>query len=202
MIYLRYTHRDLAVLRTKVVVNTHTEDGSSLEVHRINYLLSMGACIVSERSLTDPELDAYYDDALVFVNNTRTRRRKQVKMAPRRGNIHPTPVNMKQSDPGTGISTEFTDDENDRFHADAEDREAPGAFNPHELDFEADDEEFQDIIDAAFQLARDPVTRASIQERAQKKYEEISRNISALRNAMQTTLTGLRGQISRSLKNL
>jgi hypothetical protein len=119
-------------------------------------------------------------------------------MAPRRGNIHatqtPPAVSIKQTDPGTGITTEFTDSVNDRFHADAEDREAPGAFKPDDLDFAADDEEFKEIIDAAFQLARDPVRRASIRERAQKKYEEISRNISALRNAMQMTLTELQSR--------
>jgi hypothetical protein len=33
----------------KIVLNIHSEDGSSLEVHRINTLLAHGCCVISER---------------------------------------------------------------------------------------------------------------------------------------------------------
>jgi len=57
--------RDYIVKNSKIVLNVHTEDRSSLEVHRINYLISFGKIIVSERS-SDVMLDSQYDDAIVF----------------------------------------------------------------------------------------------------------------------------------------
>lgn len=60
---------DFFILHALVVLNIHTEAGSSLELHRINHLMSMGKCIVSERSRDDPELDATYADAIVFVDD-------------------------------------------------------------------------------------------------------------------------------------
>jgi hypothetical protein len=56
--------RDHKVMSAKVVVNIHNLETSSLEVHRINYLLSMGKCVVSESSSFDPELDKEYADAI------------------------------------------------------------------------------------------------------------------------------------------
>jgi hypothetical protein len=67
--YLKDEERDLVVTSSKVVINFHGCEPSSLALHRINYLLGMGKCIVSERSLSDPQLDAAYEGAVVFVNN-------------------------------------------------------------------------------------------------------------------------------------
>jgi len=61
--------RYLRLMATKVVLNIHTDENSCLEVHRINYLLSLGKCIISERSPLDPLLDADYADALIFAEN-------------------------------------------------------------------------------------------------------------------------------------
>ena len=58
--------RDHFVSRARVVVNVHTWETSSLEIHRITYLLSMGKCIVSERSFFDPKLDAQYEGLVLF----------------------------------------------------------------------------------------------------------------------------------------
>jgi hypothetical protein len=59
--------RDIVVRNAKVVVNIHVFEQSSLEVHRLNYLLAMGKCVVSERSTLDPQLDATYaDNGVIF----------------------------------------------------------------------------------------------------------------------------------------
>jgi hypothetical protein len=53
-------------LSSQVVVNVHTEQSSALEVHRLNYLLSMGACVISERS-SDPEMDQLVTSPSLFL---------------------------------------------------------------------------------------------------------------------------------------
>ena len=58
--------RDYLVKRAKVVVNVHTYPSSSLEVHRLNFLLSSNKCVVSEQSSFDPEMDKQYATAVVF----------------------------------------------------------------------------------------------------------------------------------------
>ena len=58
--------RDHYVSRARVAVNVHTWDTSSLEIHRVTYLLAMGKCIVSERSTFDPKLDAQYEGLVLF----------------------------------------------------------------------------------------------------------------------------------------
>jgi hypothetical protein len=58
--------RDIVVRDAKVVVNIHVFPQSSLEVHRLNYLLAWGKCVVSERSLHDPELDDDYSEGVLF----------------------------------------------------------------------------------------------------------------------------------------
>jgi hypothetical protein len=58
--------RHRSVQRSMIVVNIHNDENSVLEVHRINYLLSMGRCVVSERS-DDLLLDAQYAHAVRFV---------------------------------------------------------------------------------------------------------------------------------------
>jgi hypothetical protein len=62
--------RHLGLAHTTVVLNIHAQEGSSLEVHRVNHLLSLGKCVVSERSTVDPAVDLAYQDAVVFADNT------------------------------------------------------------------------------------------------------------------------------------
>jgi hypothetical protein len=52
--------------KSKIFFNFHSSDDSVLETHRINNLLSLGVCIVSEYSRTDPDLDAEYADTIYF----------------------------------------------------------------------------------------------------------------------------------------
>ncbi len=60
--------RDMVVHTAKVVFNINTAEDSVLEAHRLNYLLSMGKCVVSERGI-DPALVQRYDGAIVFVDS-------------------------------------------------------------------------------------------------------------------------------------
>jgi hypothetical protein len=62
--------RHVGLVAAKVVLNVHRDEGSCLEVHRVNHLLSLGKCVVSERSTADPEVDAAYEGAVVFADNT------------------------------------------------------------------------------------------------------------------------------------
>lgn len=59
------------VARAKVILNIHGEEGSTLEVHRVNHLLSMGKCVVSERSMVDPTLDRLYGElnSIIFAES-------------------------------------------------------------------------------------------------------------------------------------
>mmetsp|Transcript_23717 Transcript_23717/g.72991 ORF Transcript_23717/g.72991 Transcript_23717/m.72991 type:complete len:292 (+) Transcript_23717:30-905(+) len=61
--------RDRAVDGAKVVLNLHFYEDAALEVHRINYLLSRGKCVLSERS-ADAHLDAFYGHAVAFADTT------------------------------------------------------------------------------------------------------------------------------------
>jgi hypothetical protein len=58
--------REQQVQQSALVLNIHTDDRSVLEAHRINSLLQMGCCVVSERS-DDAVLDARYATAVRFV---------------------------------------------------------------------------------------------------------------------------------------
>ena len=58
---------DNLVRSSKVVMIMHFHHQSALEVHRVNYLLALGACVVAERSNVDPLLDKYYEDAGAIV---------------------------------------------------------------------------------------------------------------------------------------
>jgi hypothetical protein len=60
--------RDIVVYTAKVIFNINNAEDSVLEAHRLNYLLSMGKCIVSERG-NDPLLAARYEGAIVFVDS-------------------------------------------------------------------------------------------------------------------------------------
>ena len=61
---MRLMHLSLS----SVVLNLHHDDESVLEAHRLNFLLSLGKCVVSERS-DDTELDAIYEQeqAIRFI---------------------------------------------------------------------------------------------------------------------------------------
>lgn len=60
--------RDIVVFMAKVVFNINNGEDSVLEAHRLNYLLSMGKCIVSERGI-DSKLASRYEGAVVFVDS-------------------------------------------------------------------------------------------------------------------------------------
>jgi hypothetical protein len=60
--------RDRKVEVSKVVLNAHYYPGAALEVHRINYLLSKGVAVVSERS-SDREVDAMYEGSVLFADS-------------------------------------------------------------------------------------------------------------------------------------
>ena len=61
-----HRERSFAVQSSRVVLNILN---SSLEIHRINYLLLMGKFTVSERSHIDPLLDSIYKDAVIFADD-------------------------------------------------------------------------------------------------------------------------------------
>ena len=61
--------REFFIVHSKIILNFHQFEASILETHRINHLLSLGKVIVSERSYLDPLLDAFYEDAIVFVSS-------------------------------------------------------------------------------------------------------------------------------------
>ena len=57
--------REQFIARSKIVLNTHFWPESSLETHRIEYLMARGKCVVSENSM-DQDLDAEYERAVHF----------------------------------------------------------------------------------------------------------------------------------------
>jgi hypothetical protein len=57
--------REDFISRAKIVLNTHFWPESSLETHRIEYLMARGKCVVSENSM-DADLDAEYAGAVHF----------------------------------------------------------------------------------------------------------------------------------------
>lgn len=57
--------RERFIARSKIVLNTHFWPESSLETHRIEYLMARGKCVVSERSM-DRDLDEEYSKAVNF----------------------------------------------------------------------------------------------------------------------------------------
>lgn len=57
--------RERFISRAKIVLNTHFWPESSLETHRIEYLMARGKCVVSETS-KDPDLDEEYSKAVIF----------------------------------------------------------------------------------------------------------------------------------------
>lgn len=58
--------REFLAGHSKVSINVHQQESSVLEVHRINSLLSMGVCVVSEYSSMDPLLDSEYSGTVLF----------------------------------------------------------------------------------------------------------------------------------------
>lgn len=63
-------NRYISLRRSKVILNVHFDETSSLEVHRINHLLALGKCVISERSINNPALDSAFEDAVVFADNS------------------------------------------------------------------------------------------------------------------------------------
>lgn len=61
--------RHISVMQSKVILNVHTEERSTLEVHRINHLLALSKCVITERSTYDTELDREYEGAVIFADN-------------------------------------------------------------------------------------------------------------------------------------
>ena len=59
--------REGVISRSKVIINMHFWPKSSLETHRIEYLMARGKCVVSENSL-DAELDTEYTQAVQFTS--------------------------------------------------------------------------------------------------------------------------------------
>ncbi|CAM9532321.1 unnamed protein product [Pylaiella littoralis] len=57
--------REDFISRSKIVLNTHFWPKSSLETHRIEYLMARGKCVVSENSM-DSDLDREYSKAVKF----------------------------------------------------------------------------------------------------------------------------------------
>ena len=58
--------RDALVDRAKLVLNVHFWVDAALETHRLEYLMSRGACVLSEPSC-DSVLDAMYSDSVQFA---------------------------------------------------------------------------------------------------------------------------------------
>jgi hypothetical protein len=56
--------------KAKIVLNLHYYSEAALEVHRLNFLLSLGKCVVSEPSV-DAVLDDIYADGIVFASSER-----------------------------------------------------------------------------------------------------------------------------------
>ena len=63
-----YTKERL-MLQCKVVINIHAIPETVLETHRINLLLALGRCVISEQSSVDPYLDQQYIDVVNFTPN-------------------------------------------------------------------------------------------------------------------------------------
>jgi len=59
--------REQFISRAKIVLNTHFWPESSLETHRIEYLMARGKCVVSEYS-KDRDLDSEYTGAVHFCS--------------------------------------------------------------------------------------------------------------------------------------
>jgi hypothetical protein len=60
--------RDFLTVHSKIFVNIHQHGESVLETHRVNTLLSLGVCVVSEYSTSDRLLDDQYADTVFFVS--------------------------------------------------------------------------------------------------------------------------------------
>ena len=62
------TERNYFVHRATAVLNINNHNSSALETHRLNYLLSMGKIVISERG-SDPSLAREYEGVVRFVGN-------------------------------------------------------------------------------------------------------------------------------------
>ncbi|CAM9784688.1 unnamed protein product, partial [Phaeothamnion confervicola] len=64
--FIYEAQRDALVDRAKLVLNIHFWSSASLETHRLSYLMSRGACVLSEPSC-DSVLDAMYAESVQFA---------------------------------------------------------------------------------------------------------------------------------------
>lgn len=71
--------RDFYTTHSTLVLNVNNFDESALETHRLNYLLSMGKCVVSERG-SDYFLTLFYENAVVFVNSKEELAQKTIEL--------------------------------------------------------------------------------------------------------------------------
>ena len=151
--------RDYVVLRSRVVLNIHGTWQSSLELHRIQYLLSMGAAVVSERSAVDPNLDEEYADAVVFGGDASAI---------------------------LGSGTINTAEQFSGQIGDIETRKAKGSIEDIEyVVTEQEIQNFDDILDKAFYLARNTTARRDVERKAWQQYQKSVQNVSELQRAMQ-----------------
>ena len=154
--------RDYVVLRSRVVLNIHGTWQSSLELHRIQYLLSMGAAIVSERSAVDPNLDEEYADAVVFGGDASAILRS-----------------------GTINTAEFFTGQ----IGDVEKRKDLGIIEDIEyVVTEAEIQNFDDILAKAFYLARNTTARRDVERKARHQYQKSVQNVTELKRAIQLIL--------------
>jgi hypothetical protein len=71
--------RDLYVMKSSIVININNHQDSALETHRLNYLLSMKKCVISEKG-SDPALPLLYGDAVFFVNSKEEMLKKSLEL--------------------------------------------------------------------------------------------------------------------------
>ena len=154
--------RDYVVLRSRVVLNIHGTWQSSLELHRIQYLLSMGAAVVSERSAVDPHLDEEYADAVVFGGDA-----------------------SAILGSGTINTAEFFSGQ----IGDVEKRKNLGIVE--DVEYVVTDEEirnFDDILKKAFYLARNTTARREVERNAWQQYQKSVQNVTELHRAIESIL--------------
>ena len=61
--------RDYYIIKADILLNINTMPSSSLEIHRINYFLSLGKVVISEKG-ADPNLVSKYAHIVIFVDST------------------------------------------------------------------------------------------------------------------------------------
>jgi hypothetical protein len=57
------------IMLSRVIINIHSHNDSSTQIHRLQYLFSLGKCVVSEASHIDAVLDAQIAPAVLFAES-------------------------------------------------------------------------------------------------------------------------------------